>query len=52
MVPAGIWSSKFAGAADILVGSKVAIPNDPFNLACALFLFRQAGLVKLGTVPA
>lgn len=47
VVPAGIWSSKFNKAADIPTGAKVAIPNDPSNLARSLFLFQQAGLVKL-----
>lgn len=47
VVPAGIYSSKFATAADIPEGAKVAIPNDPTNAARALFLFQQAGLLKL-----
>jgi D-methionine transport system substrate-binding protein len=47
VVPAGIYSSKFTKAADIPSGAKVAIPNDPSNSARALYLFQQAGLIKL-----
>ena len=47
VVPAGIWSSKYAKAADIPAGSKLAIPNDPSNAARALFLFQQLGVIKL-----
>jgi D-methionine transport system substrate-binding protein len=46
-VPAGIWSARYAHAADIPAGSKLAIPNDPSNAARALFLFQQLGLIKL-----
>ncbi|ALK09591.1 MetQ/NlpA family ABC transporter substrate-binding protein [Blastochloris viridis] len=47
VVPAGIYSSKFAKAADIPTGARVAIPNDPSNSARSLYLFQQAGLIKL-----
>lgn len=47
VVPAGIYSSKFTKLADIPAGAKVAIPNDPTNSARALYLFQQAGLIKL-----
>jgi D-methionine transport system substrate-binding protein len=47
VVPAGIWSAKYAKAADIPAGAKLAIPNDPSNAARALFLFQQLGLIKL-----
>ncbi len=47
VVPAGIWSTTYAKAADIPAGSKLAIPNDPSNAARALFLFQQLGLITL-----
>ncbi|WP_244641799.1 MetQ/NlpA family ABC transporter substrate-binding protein [Chelatococcus reniformis] len=47
VVPAGIYSSKYAKATDIPAGATAAIPNDPSNAARALFLFQQAGLIKL-----
>jgi D-methionine transport system substrate-binding protein len=47
VVPAGIWSTKYAKVADIPEGAKLAIPNDPSNAARALFLFQQIGLIKL-----
>ncbi|CAH2601165.1 Lipoprotein [Rhodovastum atsumiense] len=47
VVPAGIWSAKYAKVADIPAGSKLAIPNDPSNAARALFLFQQAGFITL-----
>ena len=47
VVPAGIYSSKFTKADDIPAGSRLAIPNDPSNSARALYLFQQAGLIKL-----
>lgn len=47
LVPAGIYSKKYAGAAEIPAGAKIAIPNDPTNGGRALLLFQKAGLIKL-----
>lgn len=47
VVPAGIYSSKVARLADIPAGGRIAIPNDPSNAARALFLFQEAGLIRL-----
>ncbi|WP_024279044.1 MetQ/NlpA family ABC transporter substrate-binding protein [Xanthobacter sp. 126] len=47
LVPAGLYSKKYTGFADIPAGSKIAIPNDPTNGGRALLLFQKAGLIKL-----
>lgn len=45
--PMGLYSSKIHTLADLKVGSKVAIPNDPSNEARALFLLEAQGLIEL-----
>lgn len=47
LVPAGIYSKTYKSVADIPVGAKIAIPNDPTNGGRALLLFQRAGLIKL-----
>jgi D-methionine transport system substrate-binding protein len=47
LVPAGVYSKKYAKASDIPDGSRIAIPNDPTNAARALLLFEKAELIKL-----
>ncbi len=47
LVPGGIHSKKYAKAADIPNGAKIAIPNDPTNAGRALLLFEKTGLIKL-----
>jgi len=47
LVPAGIYSKTHKSVADIPVGAKIAIPNDPTNGGRALLLFQRAGLLKL-----
>ncbi len=47
LVPAGIYSNTYKSVADIPVGAKIAIPNDPTNGGRALLLFQRAGLIKL-----
>jgi D-methionine transport system substrate-binding protein len=43
----GVYSKKHKSLADIKSGAKVALPNDPSNLARALLVLQQAGLVKV-----
>lgn len=45
--PFGAYSQKVKKAADLPVGAKVAIPNDPSNGARALLLLQANGLIKL-----
>jgi D-methionine transport system substrate-binding protein len=40
----GVYSKKHKSLADIKSGAKVALPNDPSNLARALLVLQQAGL--------
>ena len=46
-VPGGIWSDKHASIDALPERAKVGIPNDPTNGARALFLFEEAGVIKL-----
>jgi len=54
VAPMGVYSKKHKTLADIQNGAKVALPNDPSNLARALLVLQQAGLVKVkeGVNPA
>ena len=54
VAPMGVYSKKHKTLADIQSGAKVALPNDPSNLARALLVLQQAGLVKVkeGVNPA
>lgn len=54
VAPMGVYSKKHKTLADIQTGAKVALPNDPSNLARALLVLQQAGLVKVkeGVSPA
>lgn len=45
--PLGLYSKKYESVDDIPEGSEVAIPNDPTNLARALLVLQDAGLVTL-----
>ncbi len=45
--PLGLYSKKYARAADLPEGSAIAIPQDPTNLARALFLLQDAGIIGL-----
>jgi len=46
-VPGGIWSAKVKSLADLPEGARLGIPNDPTNATRGLFLFQQAGVIKL-----
>ena len=54
VAPMGVYSQKHQSLADVKAGAKVALPNDPSNLARALLVLQQAGLVKIkdGVNPA
>ena len=54
VAPMGVYSKKHKSLADIKSGAKIALPNDPSNLARALLVLQQAGLVKVkeGVNPA
>ena len=54
VAPMGVYSQKHKSLADLKTGAKVALPNDPSNLARALLVLQQAGLVKVkeGVNPA
>ncbi|KDA04919.1 ABC transporter [Microbacterium sp. CH12i] len=45
--PLALYSEKYTDVADIPEGTKVAIPNNPTNLARALLNLQRAGLVEL-----
>lgn len=45
--PLGLYSSKHASLEEIPDGGQVAVPNDPTNLARALLVLQDAGLVEL-----
>ncbi|WP_027013836.1 MetQ/NlpA family ABC transporter substrate-binding protein [Comamonas composti] len=54
VAPMGIYSKKHKTLTGVKTGAKVALPNDPSNLARALLVLEQAGLVKVrpGVNPA
>ncbi|MEG2048361.1 MAG: MetQ/NlpA family ABC transporter substrate-binding protein [Comamonas sp.] len=54
VAPMGVYSKKHKSLQGIANGAKVALPNDPSNLARALLVLQQAGLVKVkaGVNPA
>jgi D-methionine transport system substrate-binding protein len=45
--PMGIYSKKVKSLAQLPVGAKIAVPNDPTNGGRALLLLQKAGLIKL-----
>lgn len=47
IAPMGIYSKKRKSLADLKDGDRVSLPNDATNLARALVLLQQAGLVKV-----
>ncbi len=47
VAPMGVYSKKHKTLQDVKTGAKVALPNDPSNLARALLVLQQGGLVKL-----
>ena len=54
VAPMGVYSNKFKSISDLKSGARVALPNDPSNLARALLVLQNAGLVKIkeGVNPA
>ena len=54
VAPMGVYSKKFKSINDLKSGARVALPNDPSNLARALLVLQQAGLIKIkdGVSPA
>jgi D-methionine transport system substrate-binding protein len=47
VAPMGVYSKKFKSINELKAGARVALPNDPSNLARGILLLQQAGLVKL-----
>src|SRR5690625_2743483 len=45
--PMGIYSTQVNSLEDIEDGAKLGLPNDPTNLAHALFVFEEAGLITV-----
>lgn len=45
--PMGIYSTNVDSLEDIEDGAKLGLPNDPTNLAHALFVFEEAGLITV-----
>ncbi|AMX83803.1 hypothetical protein GS3922_09090 [Geobacillus subterraneus] len=45
--PMGIYSNKFKTLDEVADGSEIAIPNDPTNLARALLILQDHGLIQL-----
>ncbi|WP_291585372.1 MetQ/NlpA family ABC transporter substrate-binding protein [Comamonas sp. UBA7528] len=47
IAPMGVYSKQRKSLADLKEGDRVALPNDPSNLARGILLLQQAGLVKI-----
>ncbi|MEG0921688.1 MAG: MetQ/NlpA family ABC transporter substrate-binding protein [Comamonas sp.] len=47
IAPMGIYSKQRKSLAELKDGDRVALPNDPSNLARGILLLQQAGLVKI-----
>ena len=45
--PLSLYSSRYTSVDDIPAGAEIAIPNDPTNLARALLVLQDAGLLEL-----
>lgn len=45
--PLALYSKKYKAVADIPAGAEIAVPNDPSNLARALLVLQDAGLITL-----
>ncbi|MFI2102862.1 MetQ/NlpA family ABC transporter substrate-binding protein [Isoptericola sp. NPDC019693] len=45
--PLGLYSEKHTSLEQIPAGGEVAVPNDPTNLARALLVLQEAGLIEL-----
>jgi len=45
--PLGLYSQQYESVEDIPDGAEIAVPNDPTNLARALLVLQDAGLVSL-----
>ncbi|ACZ20430.1 ABC-type metal ion transport system, periplasmic component/surface antigen [Sanguibacter keddieii DSM 10542] len=45
--PLSLYSSKYTSVDEIPAGAEIAIPNDPTNLARALLVLQDAGLLEL-----
>jgi D-methionine transport system substrate-binding protein len=45
--PMGVYSNKFDSLEDIAEGSSISLPNDPVNLARALGVLEDAGLITI-----
>ncbi|MEU2199168.1 MetQ/NlpA family ABC transporter substrate-binding protein [Isoptericola sp. NPDC019482] len=45
--PLGLYSEKHTSLEEIPAGGEVAVPNDPTNLARALLVLQEAGLIEL-----
>ena len=54
VAPMGVYSKKFKSLNELKSGARVALPNDPSNLALALLVLQNAGLIKIkaGVNPA
>lgn len=47
VAPMGVYSKKFKSLNELKSGARVALPNDPSNLARALLVLQNAGLIKI-----
>lgn len=47
IAPMGLYSKKYKTVAEIKDGARITLPNDPSNLARALVLLEQQGLLKV-----
>ena len=45
--PLGLYSREYTSVEDIPEGAEIAVPNDPTNLARALLVLQDAGLIAL-----
>ncbi len=46
IAPLGLYSRKFKSVAEVKEGARIAVPNDPTNLARTFVFLEQFGLVK------
>ncbi len=47
IAPMGLYSKKYKTVAELKDGARITLPNDPSNLARALVLLEQQGLLKV-----
>ena len=49
--PMGIYSKKYTSLKALPQGAKIAIPNDPSNMARSLLMLEDAGIIQIKMLP-